>query len=373
MISGFATPEGTQRYRDRFPALSQAGHFRPMRHTPGADLWLSSIGMGTYLGAPDNATDAGYCDAARAALRAGINLLDTAINYRHQRSERNIGSAILSAIGAGEIQRDEVLVCTKAGFLTFDGDVPSDPLTYFRSEYLDRGLMQSGDIVGGMHCMSAGYLENQLERSRKNLGLETVDLMYIHNPESQLAEVSRTQFMTRVRAAFQFLEGAVRDRKLRFYGTATWSGYRLAKDHRDYLSLQEVVNVAREAGGEDHHFRFVQLPFNLALTEAFMLKNQTVAGEELSLIEAAVRLGVAVIGSATLYQGRLAQNLPPFVREQLGFESDAESAIQFSRSAPGMLSSLIGMSRGEHVTRNLRVAAKPPAAVDAWLGLFKRS
>ncbi len=372
MISGFATPEGTERYRDRFPALRQTGHFRPLRQTADADLWLSSIGMGTYLGALDDATDAAYCDAAGAALQAGINLLDTAINYRHQRSERNIGAAILSAIRTGAIRRDEVLVCTKAGFLTFDGNVPPDPLVYFRSEYLDRGVMQASEIVGGMHCMAAGYLEDQLERSRKNLGLETIDLMYIHNPESQLAEVSRIQFMERVRAAFQFLEAAVRNQKLRFYGTATWSGYRLPRDHRDYLSLPEVVNVAREVGGEDHHFRFVQLPFNLALTEAFTLKNQTVGGEELSLIEAAARLGVAVIGSATLYQGRLARNLPAFVREQLGFESDVESAIQFSRSAPGVLGSLIGMSQREHVTRNLRVTAKPPASAEAWLGLFTR-
>jgi aryl-alcohol dehydrogenase-like predicted oxidoreductase len=329
--------------------------------------------MGTYLGAPDDTTDADYSEATRAALQGGINLLDTAINYRHQRSERNIGVAIAQAIQVGNIEREELFVCTKAGFLTFDGDVPPDPLAYFRSEYLNRGIMQPGDIVGGMHCMAAGYLEDQLERSRRNLGLETIDLLYIHNPESQLAEVSRTQFMERLRGAFQFLESAVRNHKLRFYGTATWSGYRLSRDHRDYLSLQEVVNTAREVGGDDHHFRFVQLPFNLALTEGFTLKNQTVAGEDLSLIEAATRLRVAVVGSATLYQGRLSRNLPAFVREQLGFESDAESAIQFSRSAPGVLSSLIGMSHREHVTRNLRVAGKLPTSEEAWLGLFRRS
>ena len=38
-----------------------------------------------------------------------------------------------------------------------------------------------------MHCMSPAYLENQIERSRRNLGMETIDLFYVHNPESQLA------------------------------------------------------------------------------------------------------------------------------------------------------------------------------------------
>ena len=51
MLAGFATPEGTARYRDRFPQLREAGHFRHPENVPGASqLSLSSIGLGTYLG-----------------------------------------------------------------------------------------------------------------------------------------------------------------------------------------------------------------------------------------------------------------------------------------------------------------------------------
>src|SRR6266568_8537849 len=114
MITGFATAEGTARYRDRFPQLRDAGHFRRAeRVTDVGELWLSSIGAGTYLGEPDDAADRAYTAAIAEALRSGINVVDAAINYRHQRSERNIGGALAESTAAGTLQRDELLVCTK--------------------------------------------------------------------------------------------------------------------------------------------------------------------------------------------------------------------------------------------------------------------
>ena len=133
MLPGHATAAGTARYRDRFANLRDAGHFRQAEHVPGvSQLWLSSIGLGTYLGDPSDAADQAYMAAIEAGLRSGINVLDTAINYRHQRSERNIGSVLKHMVGSGELHRDEVLVCTKAGYLSFDGNPPPDPRAYFQ-------------------------------------------------------------------------------------------------------------------------------------------------------------------------------------------------------------------------------------------------
>src|SRR5215468_10018343 len=179
MLSGFATPEGTARYRDRFPQFLDAGHFRHPESTPDAkDLWLSSIGLGTYLGEPDDATDANYVDAISTGVRSGINVLDTAINYRHQRSERNIGAALGQLIATGDLRRDQVLVCTKAGYLSFDGNLPADPRAYFIREYVESGVLNPKELAGGMHCIAPRYLENQIERSRHNLALETIDVFY---------------------------------------------------------------------------------------------------------------------------------------------------------------------------------------------------
>lgn len=371
MISGFATPEGTARYRSRFPKLGEAGHFRRPQSVPGVgQLWLSSIGLGTYLGEPTPQVDAQYQEAIATALRSGINLLDTAINYRHQRSERSIGAVLKELTDSGELNRDEVLVCTKAGFLAFDGDLPADMRGYFMREYVQPGILDPQQVAGGSHCMSPRYLANQIERSRRNLGLETIDVFYVHNPESQLVEVERPAFRERLQAAFTMLEEAVQQGKIRYYGIATWNGLRLQEEERDYISLAGLLGIAHAAGGEQHHFRFLQLPFNLGMTEAFARANHLLDGERMSAIKLAARAGLTVVGSATLHQGQLIRNLPEFVRQGLGMAGDAANAIQFSRSAPGLTTCLIGMGTKDHVLANLEPASHPPTPPEQWAKLF---
>jgi aryl-alcohol dehydrogenase-like predicted oxidoreductase len=371
MWKGSATAAGTARYRDRFPRLRDAGHFRRAQDAPGAgELWTSSIGLGTYLGEPDAAGDARYTEAIAHALRSGINLLDTAINYRHQRSERNIGAALEQLFQGGEVQRDEVIVCTKAGYLSLDGEMPADPRQYFQREYVEPGLLDPAEVAGGMHCMAPRYLADQIERSRRNLGLETLDVFYVHNPESQLASVDAATFRARLQKAFVMLEQAVGEGKLRYYGAATWGGFRAPAEAPDALSLAEFLEAARQAGGAEHHFRFVQLPFNLTMPEGYAFRNQKLGSEPASTLTLAASAGVVVVGSATLYQGQLTRDLPAFVRERLGMATDSESAIQFSRSAPGLAAALVGMSHKEHVDANLKVAAHAPTPPKEWKELF---
>ncbi len=371
MLPGFATPEGTARYRDRFPQFRDAGHFRHAGAVPGVrELWLSSVGLGTYLGEPDDAADDNYVEAITTALRSGVNVIDSAINYRHQRSERNVGRALAARVAAGDVQRDEALVCTKAGYLSFDGNLPADPRAYFVREYVDAGIVDPKELAGGMHCIAPRYLENQIERSRRNLGLETIDLFYLHNPESQLADVSPEVFRERLKHAFVLLEACVKAGKIRYYGMATWNAFRVAAGSRDYISLPAAVDLAREIGGPSHHFRFIQLPFNLGMPEAFVLANQTLDKKNMSVLSAAAQLGIAVVGSATLYQGRLTHSLPAPIQQAMGMKSDSENAIQFARSAPGLTTALIGMGYKEHVTANLKPALVPPSRVEEWARLF---
>jgi aryl-alcohol dehydrogenase-like predicted oxidoreductase len=219
--------------------------------------------------------------------------------------------------------------------------------------------------------MAPSYLKNQLERSRRNLGVQSIDVFYLHNPEQQLTEVSADTFYDRVRRAFVSLEEEVANGKIRVYGTATWNGYRKDSSEREYLDLARIAGIAREIGGEAHHFRAVQLPFNLGMPEAFANMNQKIGSRQMSLLAAAQELGIAVIASATLLQGKLAGGLPEFVRETLGCDSDVEAAIQFARSAPGVITSLIGMSHREHVGTNLKVASQPAAKLTEWESLFQ--
>lgn len=310
MLTTCATPEATRRYRERFPN-------REFREQHG--LVLSSIGIGTYLGNPDEATDERYTRAVVRAVELGVNVIDTAANYRFQRSERSIGKALQ------QLAREELVICTKGGYLPFDGAPPRNVREYVNETFVKPGIASFEDIVGGSHCMTPSYLQSQLDQSLRNMGLECVDVYYIHNPESQLEYVSEDEFYHRLKLAFERLEENRRQGRLAHYGVATWNGFRMPPNSGGHHSLTRMVELAREVGGEGHGFHFIQLPFNLAMPEGA------------SVVDEAQRLGVTVMTSASLLQGRI----PP------------QTAIEFVRSNPGITTALIGMSRVEHVEENL--------------------
>jgi len=361
-----ATLQGTTRYAEKFKGFAAEGHFREAHN-----LVLASLGIGTYLGQPTDSVDAGYTAALVAAVEAGINVLDTAINYRFQRSERNIGAA-LKVLAKKGFSRDEIVLCSKAGYLTPDGAMPADPNKYFFDEYIQRGILSAKDIAGGSHCIAPKYLENQLIRSLKNIDVESVDIYYLHNPETQLGEIDKPEFLKRIRSAFEFLEGAAAKGRIQYYGMATWNGFRQPASARDAMQLGEFAAIAKELAGDSHRFRFVQLPFNLGMTEALTLGNQNHGKGEATVMETASDLGITLVGSASLLQGQVAQNLPEFVATALGLADDAERALQFARSAPGITTALVGMSRTAHVEANARLVSIPPATAEQFSNLFAR-
>jgi aryl-alcohol dehydrogenase-like predicted oxidoreductase len=361
-----ATAEGTRRYADRLGGVTARGHFRQQQQ-----LCMSTIGLGTYLGHWDERTDRMYSEAIRRAIQLGCNVIDSAINYRFQRSERAIGATVNQLLDSRELSRDEIIIATKGGFIPFDGEMPRDARGWIMENIINSGAARPEDIVAGSHCMSPSYLDNQLSRSLENLGLETIDIYYIHNPETQLEAVARDEFNRRLGDAFRFLEGAVADGRIQYYGTATWNGYRQPRGSRGYLSLAEIIELAREAGGENHHFRVIQLPYNLGMPEALTMPNQEIDGEQLPALMAADRLGITVQCSASILQAKLAQNLPPFIAEALqGLTTDAQRAIQFVRSTPGVGTALVGMSQRSHVEENMMAARVEPAPVEDFFKMF---
>ncbi|PYT78918.1 MAG: aldo/keto reductase [Acidobacteria bacterium] len=361
-----ATKEATTRYAQRFVGRAAAGHFRDAQR-----IVLSSLGIGTYLGQPDKKTDEAYTAAVVAAVEGGINVIDSAVNYRFQRSERSIGAA-LPQLAAKGFLREEIVLCTKGGYLTPDSSMPADPNEYFFREYIQHGIFTAKDLAAGSHCMTPKFLKDQLGRSLKNLGVECVDIYYLHNPETQLSEIAKPEFLERVRKAFEFLESAVGAGEIRYYGMATWNGFRQDARARDAVQLVEMAQIAQEIAGGMHHFRFVQVPFNLGMTEALTLGNQILRERRRTLVEVAGDLDITVVASASLLQGQVARNLPPLVAEAFGLKNDAERALQFARSAPGITTALVGMSRAEHVKANARLVGVASATVDEFGKLFSR-
>jgi len=354
-----ATAAGTERFQERVATRFIDDFFRSF----AGGLSASSIGIGTYLGECDDADDTSYAGAIRAALENGINVIDTSINYRCQRSERVVGTVLREAIEAGTVARDEVIVCTKGGYIPLDTSSPpsrEEYLAYLQHTFVDPGIVSAEDVAGGGHSLSPSFLAHQIRASQANLGVRTIDVYYLHNPEQQLDYVQPARFRTLLRRAFTLLEERVESGDIGCYGCATWNGLRTPPDTRGHLDLNELVTIARDVGGDDHHFRVVQLPVNLAMSEAVRAPTQRLGGKRVvPLLQAATELGVSVVASASLMQSRLISGLPPAVRDSFPtLATDAQRAIAFVRSMPGVACALTGMRSSAHVTENIGAALR---------------
>jgi aryl-alcohol dehydrogenase-like predicted oxidoreductase len=335
-------------------------------------LSLSSLGLGTYLGAEDETTDRGYEASIAVAIAAGVNVFDSAVNYRGQKSERAVGRALAESIVRGSLRRDEVCVSTKGGYLPHDADDVREPRRYLRETFLDPGVAPPSEIAQGCHCIAPSYLADQLERSRSNLGLATIDLYYLHNIETQRGSVDRKTFARRLTAAAEFLEEAAGSGRIGAWGLATWDGLRAPPEHPEHLSLLETVAIAREVGGQAHHFRAVQLPFNLGMAQGLLYRSQETADGRQPALYAAAGMGLAAFGSAALLQGRFAAGLPEQVVEAFPeCDSAARAALQFARSAPGLVTSLAGVSNPSNARDDFGLSQVKTADLDRLLALFR--
>jgi aryl-alcohol dehydrogenase-like predicted oxidoreductase len=365
MIPGRATPTATQPFTEHRPHAYRI---------TSEGLALSMIGLGTGRHEASELVDQSYRATVEGALLAGCNVIDTAINYRHQRSERLIGSVLSGMINAGTLRRESVVVATKGGYVPFDQDEPAEPSKYIYETYINSGIAHANEFCADYrHCLAPNFLECMIEQSRFNLNLETLDIYYLHNPETQRITLSRDTFRRRMLDAFETLEHAVEKGWIAHYGLATWTGCRVPPNAPDYLSLAELVGLAYEVAGESHHLRYVQMPYNLLMPEAFALENQQLDDQFMSAIQVSEALGLTVMISASIYQGRLTVPIVPDLEERLtGLTSDTQRAIQFVRSTPGVTVALTGTHNPEHLAENLAILTVPAAEESVILALFGR-
>jgi aryl-alcohol dehydrogenase-like predicted oxidoreductase len=370
-IPGRATPEGTRRFAARFPDLP--GHFRsPDR------LSVSSFGLGTRAGEIGGVDDLLYRQALPELLAGGVNLFDTALSDRMQTSERALGAALARALREGVAARDEIVVVTRGGLLTPDPDharSASEARRNLVATYIETGLVPPERIAGGALCLEPAFLRDQIERSRRNLRLATLDVWCLEQPELALREFGGQQFQHVMCRAFEALEQAVRDGQIAAYGLCTWDGFLRPHTDPGHLSLLDLFQWALDVGGADHHLRAIQLPYSLAMAEALRLPSQLgPAGGIAAVLSALHGTGSLVLASAPLAQGRAFGRLPDYLRECLpGARSDAQLCLQFARSSPGVTSAIVGMRDATHVEQNLALARVPVASAEAIEMIFKRA
>lgn len=316
---------------------------------------ISSIGIGTWMGDTTPATDNMYIETLMQGAARGINLFDTAINYRFMNAERAVGEAV-RRLAANGVPRESIMVATKGGFICQDAADPRSREQYLQEEYLATGLISEEEAKLG-HAMNPAYLRRSLVQSLDHLKLQTVDLYYLHNPEQTAATMTADAFHELLVEAFRTLEASVKEGLLGWYGLATWEAFRVAQDDPRYLSMERVVAAARTAAdGGDHHLAAIQLPYNIRQPEAESALTQTVDGILMSPLDAAAALGLYTFTSASVLQGAA---IDPAQTQALLAQAPGltvpMASLKMVRETKGVGSALVGMRRVTHLEDALQL------------------
>ena len=266
---------------------------------------ISKIGLGTHLGSFSDEDSRQYTDAIIFAVKKGITMIDTAINYRGMRSEKDVGNAVAALISSGVVKREDIFIASKAGLLFGDITSGRNPMKCLHEVLEPKGIQLNDfcEFEGLYQTLNPDFFEIALQISLQNLGVATIDVHYIHIPEITCAKLTKTEFYERIAKLFAWYEDKVKEGKIRFYGLALEALAMEPEEEKWYIDIERVNQIAREISNENSHFKYIQIPYNIQYPYAASVQNQSYSGEKCSLFEAAHRMGLKVIGSMPLCGG----------------------------------------------------------------------
>ncbi|MFN3680451.1 MAG: aldo/keto reductase [Nitrospira sp.] len=300
-LTSYATAEGTASYAARTISRRGNSSFVNGFTTLGTTgLTVTRLGFGTYRIHTQNAA---HREALKKALRTACNLIDTSTNYMDGDSERLVGSVLAELITAGDLRREEVIIVSKIGY------IQGQTLKY--AEIRERSGRPYPDIVkyeeGVWHTIHPDFLADQLTQSLDRLGLSTLDVCLLHNPEYFLLDAVRRGehdlaalhqvFYGRITQAFAYFESQVAAGRLQWYGVSS-NTLASPPEMREAVSLAALLEAAQTAasmaGSSTHHFRVIQFPMNLFESGSAPTAN---AGQGCSqpVLELASQHGLAVL------------------------------------------------------------------------------
>jgi aryl-alcohol dehydrogenase-like predicted oxidoreductase len=381
MMKGSATLQGTLKYAHRYSDIAY-------QSIPHIGYHVSAAGFGCYR------VDAAVIEHQQAltkALSSGINIIDTSANYADGGSEKLIGKILQELVLTGQLQREEVVVVSKVGYLQGQNYKLSQERKMEGRPFKDLVLYNEGLE----HCIHPDFLAEQLTMSLERLGLETIDCYLLHNPEYYLSwakaqnlehEAVKREYLRRIRAAFIHLESEVAKGRISYYGISS-NTFVYPENHFTFTSLSQIWDIAESISAQ-HHFRIIEFPCNLLETAGVIEKNQP---ENNSVLEFAVKKSLGVLINRPLnaiqegrlirlsekvYQGEAAQQAIAFKNKVVALEDSwsnvaslSQLALKVLRSTAGISSVLVGMRREvyvEDVLHELRQLSISPVRADIW-------
>lgn len=327
------------------------------------NLFFSKLGLGTFNKEPYKEENYvfHYIEGVKQAVRSGVNVIDTASNYRYGQSEKEIAIALEELIKEDEIKREELIICSKGGFIPLSYPFPKNPYQWIKDNILKVNLAKEEDIELDQHCMTPDFLEWSCKNSLKNLKISSIDIYFLHNPEIQIQRLGYEKFLEKIEGIFIRFEELVQKGLIKSYGVAVWNAFINKNNHSEHINLEDLVNIAKRVAGKDHNLKYIQTPFNMGKTSINTLLSQEVKKKKCTLLQAASRLNIAVISSSSLLQMNLFKRS---IKAEIGFlldkenilKSDIQLALQFVRSTPGILSSLFASKVPVHIKSNLEIS-----------------
>jgi len=339
MIKGHATIEGTNDYFKRLK-------MHDFMIVESENFNTSKMGIGTYLGDFSKEDSELYQQAINYALMNGINLVDTAVNYRGMISERDIGKVLTKLIEDGSIRREEIVISSKAGIIPGDGKIMLKPVDYLKTKFIDSGILKEEDVYMYKNLrltMNPNYFDYALNLSRQHMNIETIDIYYIHEPELSISVLGEDKFYKNLEKVIDFYERKVSEGKIREYGMATWDAFQINKEKDCYLDLEKIMEIVVGIN-KHHHFKHIMLPYNMDKPEANMDKSQEVNGKRCTIIEAAQHYGIRVNTSGSI--GRASG---------LKDGKTVHDYLEFICKTKGINNILVGMKKVEHMKENFLV------------------
>jgi aryl-alcohol dehydrogenase-like predicted oxidoreductase len=363
-------------FDDTYNFAKKFAHYKDF-YVKHNNLVFSKLGLGTFNKEPYKEENYlfHYIEGVKEAIKSGINLIDTASNYRYGQSEKEIGIALQELFEEGIVKREELIICSKGGFIQLEYPFPQNPYAWIEENIINSSLAKLEDIELDQHCMTPDYLEWSCQKSLENLGVKTLDIYFLHNPEIQISKLGYKNWLKKIEIIFKRFEKMVTKGMIKSYGVAVWNGF-IDKSTNEHINLEDLVKIAIKVGGENHNFKYIQTPFNMAKTSIYTMPTQTVKGEECTLLQAAHRLKIGVISSSSLLQMNLFKKsfnaeVGYLLDSKMVLENDIQLALQFVRSTPGLISSLFASKVPVHIKKNLEIT-KVPATSRAKYDLMYR-